>query len=424
MMYEAEERIPVRKSKDIYELIRKQGTVAKQELLAQSGLTPSTLTRILEELTDKGLLAEVGYGLSTGGRRPILYRTNPQYAYAFGLEISRTRSMLVLTDMHHKVVGSTVWRMSESYTPDALLREVAASALYMMEVRGIGRSQVLGVGVGAVGPLDTREGRILNPSYFRSSGWRNVRIKERLAEALELPVYLDNGANAALTGEYWAAPVKRQHLLYVHVGAGLRSSMMTGGAIVYGAVDMEGAVGQMIVQAGGVAHREPLGNQGALESYVSIHSLEREWRNAGHEGGFPELAASLDSGDAEAVELMRRAGRYMGIGLANLLNILHPEKVILGGPVASAHPVFFRTAVGEALRGAYYYKAERYKLGSACAAALASCRAADKRRLPRVPAEGGKLRTSAYAVEFSLGELGEAAIAIGAAVQVINRLTV
>ncbi|MDF2923233.1 MAG: family transcriptional regulator [Paenibacillaceae bacterium] len=420
-MYAVEERIPARKSKDIYEWVRRQGgTLSKQELLERSGLTPSTLTRILEELTLKELLTEVGFGLSTGGRRPILYRTNPQYAYAFGLEISRTRSMLVLTDMHHHIVSSTVWRMSESYSPDSLLAEVAASAAYMLESRGIERRQVLGFGVGAVGPVDTGNGRILNPLYFRSSGWNNVRVKERLETALGVCVYLDNGANAALTGEYWADPVKRKHLLYVHVGAGLRSAMMTGGSIVYGAVDMEGAVGQMIVEAGGIPHREARGNRGALESYVSIHALEREWRRLGRTGGFQELLACLEREEAAAVSLLERSGRYFGIGLANLLNTLHPEKVILGGPVVNAHPAFFRTAVSEALRGAYYYGSVEYKLPRQ---PERSRKRETARALPPRAVPGGIHSPVAYRVEFHRGELGEAAIAVGAAIMVVNRLT-
>lgn len=385
-MQAVEQRIAVRKSKDVYSLVRLQDTVAKQELLEQSGLAPSTLNRILEELTGKGMLQEVGFGESTGGRRPILYCVNPQYAYAFGLEISRTRSMLVLTDLRQNIVGSTVWRMSESMTPDMLLHEVAASAQYMLEVRGISHSQVLGLGIGAVGPLDSARGLILDPLYFQAPGWRNVPVKEGLEGALGIPVYLDNGANAALTGEYWAASTKKSHLLYVHVGAGIRTAMMTGGAIVYGAVDMEGAAGQMIIQADGLPHREEGGNRGALESYVSIHALEREWKALGRTGGFPSLAAALEAEEEAAVGLLREAGVYMGIGLANLLNILHPEKVILGGPVAGFHPVFFETAADRALQGAYY--------------------------------------RHSYQAEFSRGELGEAAIAVGAAVLVVNRLTV
>jgi predicted NBD/HSP70 family sugar kinase len=382
-----EDRITSRKSKEIYNLVRLQGTVPKQVLLEQSGLTPSTLTRVLEELAGTGLLEEVGFGESTGGRRPILYRTNPQYAYAFGLEISRTRSMLVLTDLHMNVIGSTVWRMSESSTPDNLLREVSASANYMLETRGIERERVLGLGIGAVGPVDSREGVIINPHYFPSPGWKDVRVVERLGEALNVHVFLENGANAALTGEDWTDVVKRKHLLYVHVGAGLRMSVMTGGSIVYGAVDMEGAAGQMVIEAEGLEHREPEGNRGALESYVSIHALEREWAKAGCCGGFPELLAELGAGTEKAVGLLKEAGCYFGIGLSNLLNILHPEKVILGGPVVEAHEVFFDTAVAEALRRTYYFP-------------------------------------SAYQVEFGRGELGGAAISVGAAVMAVNKLTV
>jgi predicted NBD/HSP70 family sugar kinase len=119
---------------------------------------------------------------------------------------------------------------------------------------------------------------------------------------------------------------------------------------------------------------------------VSIHALEREWNALGRTGGFAELASALEAEDEAAVGLLRQAGVRMGIGLANLLNILHPEKVILGGPVANLHPAFFETAVESALQGVYY--------------------------------------RHSYQAEFSRGELGEAAIAVGAAVLVMNRLTV
>lgn len=383
-MIRMEERIGSRKAKDIYDAVRHRGTVSKMELLDGSGMTPSTLTRMLEELTETGLLQEVGFGESTGGRRPILYRANPDYGYAFGLEISRTRSMLVLADMQGNVLESRSWNMFDVMTPDRLLQEAAEVMTAMMEARGQGRERILGVGVGAVGPLDAASGVILDPLYFPGSGWRNVPVKEELERLLGIPALLDNGANAALVGEYWADPVKRKHLLYVHVGAGLRSAMMTNGSIVYGAVDMEGAVGQMVIDVEGVPHREPGGNRGALESYVSLHALESR---IGGQGGWEGVLESLRNGDAEAVHALEEAGRYFGVGLANLLNILHPEKVVLGGPVVNAHPVFFETSVSEALKRTYYYP-------------------------------------SAYRVEFGLGRLGETAIAAGAAIMAVNRLSV
>lgn len=398
-MRKTPERVANPKSRELFAIVRRSGIVSKQALLEECGLTGSTLTRVLEELVAQELLQEVGLGESTGGRRPILYQVNPGYAYAFGLEISRSLSRLVLTDMHHRILGSAVWNMNEEMNPDRLLRLASQAAGALLEQHGVQHGQVLGVGIGAVGPLDRREGFIREPLYFPNPGWNNVPICALVEERFGLPAYLDNGANTALLAEHWADPDKRQHLLYVHAGIGIRSAMMTGGSIVYGAVDMEGSVGQMIVQADGILHREQGGNFGALESYVSTYGLERRASAALKRGRqsrlteavppeavtFAMITEAAEADDPLAVELFADAASYFGIGLANLLNVLHPEKVCLGGPVVNAYPPFFEWAVKTALERTYHHPA--------------------------------------YQVEFTRGILGESGIAAGAAVMVVNKLT-
>lgn len=363
-------------------------------------MTVSTLTRLLEELTSQGLILESGFGISTGGRRPILYEMNPAYAYVFGLEISRTLSKLVLVDLAMNKLDSRSWVMSEEMTPDVLTGLIADEADRMLAEHQIAKSAVLGLGIGAVGPLDRIAGVILEPSYFPAPGWKNVAICRMLGSRLSLPVLLDNGANTALLAESWVNRSQSfKHLLYVHAGIGLRSSMLSEGKIIYGAVDMEGSVGQMIIQTDGISHRDAGGNYGALESYASLYAVEKAARSALKQGratllsqlvGDPEqlqyrhVLEALKKNDPLVVEIMTEAATYFGIGLANLLNILHPEKVILGGPLLAEGELFFQIATQVAIRKAYYYPA--------------------------------------YQVVFSKGNLGEEALAIGAAVMVMNQL--
>nr|WP_134754711.1 ROK family transcriptional regulator [Paenibacillus athensensis] len=395
------ERIANRKAKEIYELIRRQGTVAKTDLLDAAGTTVSTLTRTLEELSGQGLIRESGFGMSTGGRRPILYEINPAYGYAFGVEISRTLSRLVLVDVGLNRLAARSWPMTPEMTPDALIALIAAEALRMLDEQGLNRAKVLGLGIGAVGPLDRAAGLILEPLYFSAPGWSHVDICRRLSELLELPVLLDNGANTALLGESWMQRVQSfRHLLYIHAGIGLRSAMVSEGKLIYGAVDMEGSIGQMIIQTDGARHRDPGGNYGALESYASIYAVEQAARSALKRGRstalrhyvddpeelrYVHLLEALKKNDPLVVEIVTEAATYFGIGLANLLNMLHPEKVILGGPLIAGSELFFQTATQVAIRKAYYYPT--------------------------------------YQVVFSRGELGDEALAIGAAVMVLGCLT-
>lgn len=394
--------IPNPKAKTVFERIRWHGTVSKAKLAEETGMTVSTLTRVLDELNGAGLVQEVGFGQSTGGRRPILYRIHLDYAYVFGLEISRTAARLLLCDMELNRVDSRDWKMDESMTPSALIEEVSVAVRSLLEGDGRSARRILGMGIGAVGPLDRERGVIENPRYFPAPGWENVPICEELSERLGgIPVLLDNGVNNALLGEYWAGGVHDyEHQLYVHVGVGLRSAMMSGRNVVYGAVDMEGAVGQMVIQYDGLPHREPDGNYGALESYVSLYALEREarsrlklgrqsvmreWVRDFDEIRFSHLVRAVKEEDPLAKEIFLQAAGYFGTGLANLLNILHPEKVILGGPLIASNDLFFAAATEVALKKTYYY--------------------------PK------------YQVEFSRGRLGEVAVATGSAALLLNRLT-
>ncbi|WP_127485196.1 ROK family transcriptional regulator [Paenibacillus ehimensis] len=395
-----EHRIAGRKHKEIFEQIRKQGTVSKIDLLEKSGLTGSTLTRTLEELTAQGVIAEAGFGESTGGRRPILYTVNPDYAYVFGLDISRMYSKLILFDLQLNKLDSKRWVMTEDVTPKVLLEEIVAEVRAMLNRRSLPTDKVLGMGIGAVGPLDRASGMLLEPLHFPAAGWKNVSLTSFLESRLGFPVLLDNGANTALIGESWSDRERDyRHLLYVHVGVGLRSAMMTNGQVVYGAVDMEGSIGQMIIQTDG--HRLwNQGNFGALESYASIHALEQQAQARLKQGrdslllrlepdpekiGFAHLQQALQAGDPLTVELFTQAATYFGIGLSNLLNILHPEKVILGGALIGGHTGFFHTATRVAIQRTYYY--------------------------PK------------YQVVFSQGALGEEALATGAAVLIVNKLS-
>ncbi|CAN7598701.1 ROK family protein [Paenibacillus sp. LjRoot56] len=394
------ERISNRKAKEVYELITRQTTVSKIDLLDQSGMTVSTLTRLLEELTSQGLILESGFGASTGGRRPILYEKNPAYAYIFGLEISRTLSKLVLVDLGMNKLETKSWAMTEVMTPGVLLPLIVKEAKRMLAHHSIETSQVLGIGIGAVGPVDRVAGVILEPSYFPASGWRHVDICRWLTGELQVPALLDNGANTAILAESWHQRARSfKHLLYIHAGVGLRSSMVSEGKVIYGAVDMEGSVGQMIIQTDGVAHRNQAGNYGALESYASLYAIEKAAKSALKKGKatvlvhmvedpeqvtYQHIMEALKKNDPLAVEIVTEAATYFGIGLANLLNILHPEKVIIGGPLITGGELFFQTATQVAIRKTYYYPA--------------------------------------YQVVFSKGQLGDEALAIGAAVMVMNQL--
>ncbi|WP_042169132.1 ROK family protein [Paenibacillus gorillae] len=354
--------------KQVYDYIARNGIVSKAELMAQFELKINSMTRLLEELITENWLQEKGLGYSTGGRPPILYETNAHRGYILGLEISRIYSSMGLYDLHMNRLSLVRWTMDETMTPERFIDRVQETVDSFLVQHELAAQQIVGIGVGAVGPLDRERGLIVDPVLFPAAGWRDLPICRLLEERLGFPALLDNGANTALIGEHWALRSERyEHMLYVHAGAGLRSAVMSGGELVYGATDTEGAVGQMIIQAGGPRLRDN-GNYGALEAFVSLQALESKVRElpvtaaavtttiAGQEQiTFETMVRALAEGDADVLHIFNEAAAYLGIGLANLINVLHPEQVIIGGALLSAHETMFDTAIRVAEQNTYYF---------------------------------------------------------------------
>lgn len=385
--------------KIIYSHIADKKTATKAELLADSGLTSSTLTRLLEEMTEEGLIQVADLGPSRGGRRPILYKINADYGYIFGLEISRIHSSLALFDMQLNPKSLVHWRMDEAMTPERFLEYTLQQMRLFLRDHQINREQVIGVGIGAVGPLDRSSGTILDPQYFPAPGWKDVPVCELLRKETGWTTVIENGANAALLGEQWVLRHEHiQHALYVHAGVSLRSAMMSHGRIIHGTVDMEGSIGQMIIQADG-SRLNQSGNYGALEAYASIESLEKQARSQAKMGRFPFvhlkevpperigfdlLKQAHEADDPYAQELFKQSATYLGVGLANIINMFHPDQIILGGALINSSSMYYETVIDVALKNTYYY--------------------------PK------------YQPQFSKGQLKEAAVVTGAALNIWKSL--
>lgn len=351
----------------IFDYIASRDTVSKGELLQVFEVTSSSLTRLLEEMTTEGILEASGFGNSTGGRKPILYRVNPSHRYIIGFEISRFGSSIFVFDLQLNRIANVRWKMDATMTPDVLIHYAATQIQSILQQHHIPACQVIGIGIGAVGPLDQTHGVILNPLHFPADGWKDIAICEQLTVRTGIPSFLENGANTALIGEHWALRGERiKHMLYVHAGVGLRSAMMSEGQIVRGAFDLEGSFGQMIIQTDGTRLQEE-GNYGALEAYASIPALEKQVRTQVKLGRetmlhpqapenihFDMILHALNQGDRLVADLFHQTGAYLGIGLANLINVLHPERVILGGPLMNADQSVYGTVIQVTRKNIYY----------------------------------------------------------------------
>lgn len=350
--------------KRVYSLIQKKGPVTKNKILDISGLTLTTLNRIIAALKEDKLVLESGLGESSGGRRPSLFDVNPDGFYVIGIDISRTYTRIVVSNPKMSILFKQQFTMDGTCSPDKTV-ELAAAAVRKAMVRlGISSGEVLGVGLGTVGPLDLSAGTITNPVNFPAPGWKDVSVKKMLAEILGLPVFIDNGANTAVLAEFlYGAGKSYKSVAYFNCGMGIRTGAISSGTIVRPVSDAEDAFAHMTIDVDGELCT--CGNRGCIECYCTAVSITQKFLASLEKGrttliskpvpeiNYIDICRAASDGDPLSYEIIEKAAAVFGSGLANYINLLNPGLVILSGPLISHSALFFSASRDIALKRHY-----------------------------------------------------------------------
>jgi len=217
---------------------------------------------------------------------------------------------------------------------------------------GARRDDVIGVGVGAPGPLDRERGIVVTTPNL---GWTNFPLRDVISERTRLPVRIDNDANCATLGEWWLGAARgASNVIGMTIGTGIGGGIILGGRLYHGSSDVAGEIGHATIDITG--RRCKCGNYGCLEAYASGPSIADRAREAltGDDclmvkmaGGDPSqiTAATVyeaaKKGDDIALDVVRETSRFLGAGIANLLNIFNPEVVVIAGGVTQAGETLF-----------------------------------------------------------------------------------
>lgn len=215
------------------------------------------------------------------------------------------------------------------------------------------REQILGVGLGTPGPLSRSLGTVHTTPHF---DWHEFPVRDKVAEALGLKVTLDNDANCFTLGEWWKGAARgASHVIGLTLGTGIGGGIIINGHLYHGASDGAGELGHMTVEPQG--RKCHCGNWGCLEAYCSASAVSEQAMELARQKNLnftPEeisakaVAKAATDGDADALKILSEAGRYLGIGLANLINIFNPEVIVIGGGLALAGNLLIKGAQEEA----------------------------------------------------------------------------
>jgi glucokinase len=223
------------------------------------------------------------------------------------------------------------------------------------------------VGVGAPGVIDAVTGVVVKSPNFPD--WNKLPLRKLLEEELSLPVVIENDANAAALGEQWrGAGTNIQSMILLTLGTGVGGGIVLDNRIWHGADGMAGEIGHMTLIPEG--RQCSCGNRGCLEMYASARGIVLSYQEAlqasGASSDVPLSAAEIyeaaRTGDRKAIAVMRGMGKMLGIGIASLINIFNPERIVIGGGVMDGWPLFIEATRDEVMARAFEVPARRTEI--------------------------------------------------------------
>ena len=313
--------------------IKTHGPIGRADIARKTGLSPATVTSISAKLISQDLVLEKAAGDSSGGRPPILLVINPKGGYVVGIKLTETHAVCALTDLEALVIAKASMPLS-GHKPAQVVDDLAQMVTSFIREQKITKKQLLGVGVGLAGIVDAEDGILRQSPIY---GWDNVPLRSMLQGKLHIPVYIENDVNTLTLTERWFGHGQGvDNFLTVTVGRGVGLGIVANGQFYRGQTGGAGEFGHTTVNPDG-----PLcacGKRGCLEAYVGDPGLIRAAQEAAAHGelsaavqNLDELLALAQTGNTVAIRIFDEAGRILGIGIANLINLFNPKKIIISG---------------------------------------------------------------------------------------------
>ncbi len=335
----------------ILQLLRTRGPISKAELAKLSAISPPTVSKVIDDLYANNLAEVVGTTTpsAAGGKPATLYRFHSSAVRIGAVLLSVDGVLAAICDGE----GHLLLKAFQSFGAERAPRQVAATITSLLnDLLGelsLAPSRLMGIGVGIPGLTDSARGIVSFAPHL--PGWQDVPLGHWLAEAFKVPVLLDNESHVqALAERYYGQGAGCDSLVCIETGIGLSAAFLLNGRLYRGASNTAGEIGHMTIQENGP--RCDCGNHGCWELYASTTWLANQATQALQSGRPSSIrlqgevkaqaeavyAAAL-AGDALALELVEAHGRHFGVGVANLINVLNPKKIILQGEsVAGGQP--------------------------------------------------------------------------------------
>ena len=303
------------------------GRQSRQQLGATTALSQASVSNLVGEMIEEGLVEEAGLVGSDGGRPRVLLQVRPGFRYAVGADVGETRILVELYDLSMTRLAAATYRHDDD--PAEVAARLLEGLAAVIAEAGVEPAEVLGFGVGVPGVVDG-DGVV----YAQTTGWEAVPLGEMLRAGTEVPICVDNGAKTVGQAEMWfGAGRGARHAIIILLGTGVGAAVVMDGHGYRGANSNAGEWGHTTLVYDGDLCR--CGARGCLEAYVGAGAINRKLASVTNQEYDPALLTTLLTGDEPMDDgpagVFAQTAGYLGAGIADLINLFSPERIVLGG---------------------------------------------------------------------------------------------
>lgn len=329
------------------------GQMSLTELKKETGITLPVVIRLVEELKKNNLVVEVAsHEQPQVGRPPSVVKINGGAGYIMGIDLDRTYSHFVIINLEQEIILNLEINKAYLSNDPAIIKELEKEIRTVLAKAGVEWDSLLGIGISIPGIVNGPRG--ISKTYLN---FGEKSLRSTLREYLKKPVYIEHDVKAMALGELWFGSAKgKDNVLCLKIDWGLGLGIILNGKIFYGENSYSGEFGHISLQDDGAGQLCYCGRRGCLETVASGRAMIEKVKKKLSEGStslfleksrFPEdidsrkIVEAASKGDQFALEILEEMAKYIGYGTGILINLFNPERIVLGGNIASNAPSIF-----------------------------------------------------------------------------------
>ncbi|MFS8652435.1 MAG: ROK family transcriptional regulator [Caldibacillus sp.] len=316
----------------VLEKVMNEAPISRAYIAKELGLNKGTVSSLVSELIDEHLVFETGPGESSGGRRPVMLTFNKDAGYAIGVDLGVNYILSILTDLKGNVVRE-IYQHITNTEYEHVFSIIKKSINDLIESAPDSPYGIIGIGIGVPGIVNNQGEILIAPNLH----WENVQLKEQIEKTFNLPVVIENEANAGAYGEkLFGAGKDFNNMIYVSAGIGIGVGIIIDGELYTGNNGYSGEMGHTIIMVDG--KKCSCGSVGCWELYASEKALlehVKEKHIINSECLTIEmLIEEAEAGNDAIIEVFKEIGKYLSVGINNIIKTFNPQQVIIGNRLA------------------------------------------------------------------------------------------